>query len=550
MYKLINKNKLIAIVILSFFNMLVACGGGSESSQSTSSPVNSVVSGTVVISGVAIVGQTLTATHTLSDANGLGTLAFQWHKTNNENTQDIDGETNDSYTILSIDEGYFLSVTVSYVDGDGFSETITSSQTQSVINSTEVNVKPNILLIIADDQGVDASAQYTYSTDLPHTPTIDELAAQGIVFDNAWATPACTTTRGTIITGMHGVNSGVSFVPAELDSSSFTLQRYIKSLPEASDYQTAVIGKWHLGGGNPDLSHPTDSGVDYYAGNIAGVIPDYEDWELTINGSVEQSTEYHTSKVTDLAIDWMSTQEQQSSPWFLWLAYVAPHFPFHLPPSDLHTRDSLTGTSEHIDANRREYYLAAIEAMDTEIGRLLDSMSSAERDNTIVIYIGDNGTPTPVIDREVFIGSHGKGSLYEGGIRVPMIVSGKGVERINERESALVNTSDFFATFGQLLGGSDFAVNDSYSFSDLLIGNGSGLRSYNYSEFESNDVTGWTVRNNDYKLIEFADATQELYYLTEDLAEENQLIGAEGDYQAIIDELSAYASLVRGELNN
>lgn len=295
---------------------------------------------------------------------------------------------------------------------------------------------PNILFIISDDQGIDASSQYAFSDDLPFTPTIDQLANAGVVFDNAWATPACTTTRATIITGKYGFNSGVTFVPAVLSDEHQILQSYIN---ENSDhnYASAVFGKWHLGGGgNGAVDHPNTVGVDYYAGNVSNV-SDYNNWSLTINGETQTSTEYHTTAITNLAIDWI---EQQTTPWFTWLAYSAPHSPFHLPPSNLHTR-TLSGTDEDIAANPRDYYLSAIEAMDTEIGRLLVNLPEQVRDNTVIIFMGDNGTPRRIIDTTHFASTHAKGSLYEGGVAVPLVVSGKGVTRQGERESLLVNAA-------------------------------------------------------------------------------------------------------------
>jgi len=404
--------------------------------------------------------------------------------------------------------------------------------------------KPNILLIIADDQGLDASAQYSYSADIPNTPAINKFAEQGVTFDNVWATPACTTTRGTLITGQHGINSGISYVPAVMDSNTQTLQRYLKSLSSSSTYQTAVIGKWHLAGGIPDVNHPTESGVDYYAGTIAGVIDDYYDWPLTLNGETSQSTQYHTSKMTDLAIDWLDMQTQQDNPWFMWLAYVAPHSPFHLPPEDLHQRNYLTGTEADINANKREYYLASIEAMDSEIARLLASIPEDELSNTLIIYVGDNGTPAAVIDSSVYSKEHSKGSLYEGGLRVPMIVSGAGVTREGVHEGALINTSDFYASIINFAGNEVSQLNDSYSFVDLLSADSDGQRTYNYAEFQSNDVTGWAVRNKDYKLIELEDGTQELYLVSEDLAETANIISNNND---IVNELAAYAQLIRDE---
>jgi len=538
---------------LSLSILISACGGSGSSSNSSTetTPIvitNSEPTGELIISGITRVEETLTLTHTLADSNGLGTISYQWQRTLNGKSSNISGQTSTTYTLTIEDIDHTISATASYIDGNNFAESVQSIESSLVIAAVQQSiVKPNILLIIADDQGVDASAQYNFSQDVPNTPTIDQLASQGIIFDNAWATPACTTTRGTLITGQHGINSGISYVPAVMDSNTQTLQRYLKSLPTSADYQTAVIGKWHLGGSNPELSHPTDSGVDYYAGTIKGTLDDYYNWDLTLDGQSTTSIEYHTSKVTDLAIDWLDIQNQADKPWFLWLAYVAPHSPFHLPPSDLHDRDHLTGTESDIDANKREYYLAAIEAMDSEIGRLLEAMPVEERENTLIIYIGDNGTPSAVIDASVYERSHSKGSLYEGGIRVPMVVSGKGVTRMDSHETALVNTSDFYATISNFTGSSITQLNDSYSFLNLLSEETSGLRQYNYSEFESSDVTGWTVRDQNHKLIEYADGSQELFQVNEDLGENINLLESTDDYNLLINELSQQAALIRHE---
>jgi arylsulfatase A-like enzyme len=554
-YKLSRQTMSKLLIFVSSLFLLSACGGGSSTSDATpvTTVVNSAAEGEVTINGTLSVGQSLTLSHSLSDSNGLGTLSYQWQRTVNNVSSVIENENSLDYIIREDDISYSLLVEVSYTDNDGFPEAVNSASTEVIVGSTPTNPtnpmnKPNILLIIADDQGVDASAQYSFSSDLPDTPTINLLAEQGITFDNTWATPACTTTRGTLITGQHGINSDINYVPAVMDTNTVTLQRYIKSFSEGNDYQTAVVGKWHLGGVNPDLSHPTESGIDYYAGTIKGTLTDYYDWELTEGGVNTTNNEYHTTKITSLAIDWLNEQNQQDKPWFMWLAYVAPHSPFHLPPENLHNRDHLTGSD--ILSNTREYYLAAIEAMDSEIGRLLDSLPAEERDNTLIIYIGDNGTPASVIDTSVYERTHSKNSLFEGGIRVPMVVSGKGVTRQNVRESALLNTSDFYATISHFIGDSVTQLNDSYSFVELLSGSGNGSREYNYSEFESNDLTGWAVRNEDHKLIEYDDGSQALYLLNDgnnnDISETDNLIADDGN-TAIVAELKAQALIIRQE---
>lgn len=398
--------------------------------------------------------------------------------------------------------------------------------------------RPNILLIIADDLGLDASAQYAVGSDVPSTPVLDSLASAGIVFDEAWATPACTTTRGTLITGLHGVHSGIDFVPAVLPPSLRTLHAHLGE--HAPEYATSIVGKWHLGGRNPDLNAPTAAGAGYYAGTIAGTLDDYFAWDLTTGGEQEPQTEYHTTAMTDLAIDWIDAQE---GPWFMWLAYVAPHIPFHAPPESLHER-TLLGTPADIRENRREYYLASIEAMDQEIGRLLSTLSSDERDNTLIIFLGDNGTPSLAVDADVFDADRAKNTLYEGGVRIPLIVSGAGVPRQGVRDAALVHTVDLFPTLLQVLGLPADLTLDGVSFADVLIREDAGTREFNYTEFVSGPVAGWAVRDERYKLIHFEDGTEELYDLGDDLREENNLIEDEA-LRARADRLIAYGELQR-----
>lgn len=399
--------------------------------------------------------------------------------------------------------------------------------------------QPNILFIISDDQGLDASAQYTYSEDLPETPSLNTLAEQGLIFDNMWVTPACSTTRSTIITGKYGVNSGVESVPANLSSEHEILQQYLVNNTNTQNYQSAVFGKWHLGSVD-NQSHPNDVGVDYYAGNLSN-LTDYFDWPLTINGVVENSIEYHSTKITDLAIDWV---HEQTSPWFAWVAYSAPHSPFHLPPEHLHNRN-LSGEATDINENKREYYLASIEAMDTEIGRLLDSLNEEVRNNTVIIFLGDNGTPKGVIDNSVYDRSHSKGSLYQGGIATPFIVSGKGVTRINEREEALITATDLYATIAEIAGVAESKVHDSQSFKELLTDKNVDTRDFIYTAYKSDDVNGWTTRSNDLKLIELEDGTQELYYLTDTFSEELNLLPTnDAELLAKVDSLISFGNLI------
>ncbi|MEO0323677.1 MAG: sulfatase-like hydrolase/transferase [Myxococcota bacterium] len=395
----------------------------------------------------------------------------------------------------------------------------------------------NVLLLIADDLGLDASAQYDVSEDLPETPTLDGLAREGLVFDNAWATPACTTTRGTLITGRHGIHSGVDRVPDTLDDAVPTLHR---QLGATTDVRTAVIGKWHLTRDGSDLGAPLRAGADHYAGTFEGVLDSYTDWTLTTEGRQERRTAYHTSAMTDLALDWIAAQEQ---PWFLWLAFVAPHSPFHLPPAELHER-GLSGTAADIADDPRPYYLAAIEAMDREIGRLLATLAPEVRDETLIVFVGDNGSPARAVSE--FQRRRAKGSLYEGGVRVPLVVSGAGVTRRGEREAGLVHTVDVAPTLLEILGAPPMDGVDGESFAPALTASGATPRALNYTEFVSAEETGWAVRDARYKLIVRDDGSEELFDVAADLFERTDLAG-EAELAARIDALRLAGLTLRGE---
>ncbi len=534
------------IILVTVISLISGCGGsGSGSSGEVTSPTptppaptNSIVTGTVTITGDNSLGSVLSITENLSDGNGLGTFSYQWLR----DGQPIENATQDQYVITSEDLGTSISVTISFVDGDGFNESV-SSTSFVIPNPTAVTDKPNILIILSDDMGLDASNQYSLSADTPNTPALDNLAQQGIVFDSAWVTPACTTTRSMILTGLYGVNSGVTTVPAELDIANLILPEHIKQ--HDSSYSTGAFGKWHLGGGNSRATHPNESGFDYYAGNLSN-IPDYYDWELTINGDQSTSTEYHTTHVTQLAIDWINDQDNS---WFAWLAYSAPHTPLHLPPAELHNRDSLTGTNDDIDTRPREYFLASIEAMDSEIGRLFSSIDPDVLSNTIVIFLGDNGSPRNVIDTSAFPQSHSKGTLYEGGIRVPFTISGAMIENRGSREDNLISGTDLFNTISELLGIESVNESNGTSFKSLLDGTAADdtvIRSHIYSEFESDNVTGWTVSDGQLKLIEFQDGTQELYDLTNSITEMDD-VSQDPDYQVDISRLRNIGLTIRGQ---
>jgi arylsulfatase A-like enzyme len=373
---------------------------------------------------------------------------------------------------------------------------------------------PNILFIIADDLGKDAISGFTEGNIKPNTPNIDAIRNNGISFSNFWANPTCTPTRASIITGKYGYRTGVKAVGDELSALETTLQKYI-STQTNNKYATAIVGKWHLSGNNSAIN-PEIFGIDYYAGLIRGAVNDYYQWQLNEDSATTQVTEYITETFTDLSIDWIN---QQSKPWFMWLAYNAPHTPFHAPPSNMHSQGNLPAYNNGLDPI--PYYMAAIEAMDFQIGRLLDAIPEVERNNTIIIFIGDNGTPNQVAQNP-YSSATVKNTLYQGGVNVPMFISGNTVSR-SGTDNNLINSTDLFATIAEIAGISVNEINDSKSFKPLLTSNNT-IRDYQYSEMDNGTTDRWTISNGEYKLIVSALGMEEMYYLVGDPYENNNLL--------------------------
>ncbi len=402
--------------------------------------------------------------------------------------------------------------------GGGGSDTTTDTDAPTSNPTTKAGAKskPNILLIIADDMGLDATPGYSEGTQKPKMPVLQSLSTSGITFDNLWVNPLCAPTRATILTGKYGINSGVTGVQSGnngISTSETSLQSY---LTNNSTYNSAIIGKWHLSNNsNGGSDNPAQMGVEHYEGLLSGAHEDYSNWALTKNGITSTVQQYSTSYFTDKAIDWVS---EQQDPWFLWLAYTAPHTPFHLPPTDLHSSDDLPNTKDDINANPLDYYLAALEALDTEMGRLLKTI---DMDNTIVIFIGDNGTPKRVI-QSPFTKNQAKGSVYEGGIHVPMIISGAGVTKSGAREAALINSTDLFTTITDIAGTGLVKHHDSQSFKDMLTGTQQDTREFIYTEI-SDSTNAWAIRDSQYKLITLDEGFQEFYDLNSDPYEKNDL---------------------------
>ncbi len=384
------------------------------------------------------------------------------------------------------------------------------------------NPVPNIVFVIADDFGLDASPCHPSIGALkPRMPNLSALCNRGVVFDQAWAYPTCTPTRASMLSGKYGIHSNVMAVDEVLTSTDTILNRVQQG---SNPYSVAVIGKWHVSGSNAAANAPAAFGASYYSGFLTGALTDYFNWRITTNGSASTTTNYATTELTDKAISWVGSRSQ---PWFLWLAYNAPHAPFHTPPANLYTQAGLQNGSA---SDNRTKYFAAAEALDAELGRLMASIPAATLANTTIVFMGDNGTPGQVVQAP-YASSKAKDSLYQGGINVPLVFAGAGVTRMGQRESALINSADLFATFSALSQRTQTAPSDSINFINALSAAGFSGRTHAYVELRESGVVTTAIRDSRYKLLEFANARRELYDLNADPFEQTNLI-ANGVSQA------------------
>jgi arylsulfatase A-like enzyme len=313
-----------------------------------------------------------------------------------------------------------------------------------------VQQQKNVLILLMDDIGVDSVGVYEQGTDLPSTPTIAQLAAVGVRFTNVWSNPVCSPTRATILTGLYSDRTGIGYTVVDgtpgLPLGTTTIPEMLEM--GGAGYTTAAFGKWHLGNDQVGGSMaPNLAGFQHYAGALVNLHPPetYFDWIKTVDGVDQATSGYITTDMVDDAVEWIRNAPE---PWFCYVAFHSAHTPYHAPPPSLHSVNLEKAGPPSEDP--RPYFKAMVESMDTEIGRLL-FQASIDIQQTTILCLGDNGTDQTVI-QPPFDPTHGKGTAYQGGIRVPLIAVGPNVLQPGSLCHALVNTTDLFATVAELAG--------------------------------------------------------------------------------------------------
>lgn len=419
---------------------------------------------------------------------------------------DVDGQ--DLYDFLSVYSPGYAPGAPADLNGDDNVDSADVALFAGAFGTTysTSTAKPNILILIADDIGIDVTTDMypNLINDLlalygpaghnhpdylnidgnpASTPVLDLFAQQGMVFSSAWAQPVCSPTRAAIITGLFADKTQVKAPGNPLSKNHTT---FVQKLRDEAGYSTAIFGKWHLGT-NSNGTLPKRAGFDLFKGNVqGGISPNY--WNYSYHVQDENTTnpdQYRTEStpsksLTDIAsttfapvvkvadaIEWINDRqaEDPDKPWFAWIAFNEAHSPMHVPNED--TLDTTTrneinscggsfGTTNRGSCDNKQLTRAMTNSMDTVIGKLLDVVDSLDSD-TYVIFIGDNGTdvsttnPNSLDNMYIDTTIHGKGSVYESGARVAFAVRGPGIAAGSE-STEFVHVTDLYNTCLNLAG--------------------------------------------------------------------------------------------------
>ncbi|MEM8640037.1 MAG: sulfatase [Cyanobacteria bacterium P01_G01_bin.54] len=309
--------------------------------------------------------------------------------------------------------------------------------------------QPNILFITIDDLGWPAIG--SYGNPFVPTPNIDRLAQEGMRFTDAYVTPQCTPTRASLLTGQHTARNGMWHVigPYYYPYAKVQEPRYVEHLPREAftmgevlqtvGYQTAYLGKWHLTNTEDGYyTYLTETGKQYYGFDYVNPVTEPSQYQRYGDKGV--------NFLTDEAIQFM--ERHQDNPFFIYLSHHSIHGPI-LAPEEIVAQYRAQGYPEA--GLHNAVYLAAIQHLDQAIGRLLNRLDALQlTQNTLVIFMSDNGGVDAYFDNAPL--RYGKGSVYEGGIRVPFLIRWPRAIPPNSISTTPIYATDLYPTFAEVTG--------------------------------------------------------------------------------------------------
>jgi arylsulfatase A-like enzyme len=409
-----------------------------------------------------------------------------------------------------------------------------------------INKNPNIIIILADDLGYHDVSYY--GTKDIQTPNIDLLSTSGMRFDRFYSNSSvCSPTRASLMSGRYPERVGVPGVIRSTPLSNFGyLTPNTILLPELlkkMKYNTALIGKWNLGLESPNI--PNDKGFDFFHGFLDDKLDDYYTHLrnninfMRRNKDIISPVGHATDLFTNWAVDYVKSQENKQDPFFLYLAYTAPHTPLQ-PREDWlkKIKQRELGISD-----TRAKLIALIEHMDDGIGKLIHELKiSGKYDNTLIIFLSDNGGK---LENEANNGNirGGKGSFYEGGVRVPAIFVWPGHIQSGSINNQRAITMDVLPTIGDILKFKNNNPVEGISLLKILKNSQDSLAERNIfftrreGDVEFGGQAIHMVISNNWKLVQNSPYQMyELYNLKKDTLEKQNLINTEPDmYKKLIE---------------
>ena len=388
----------------------------------------------------------------------------------------------------------------------------------TLISCSSINdSKPNIIIILADDAGY--SDFGFMGSDEIKTPNLDQLALDGVTFNNAYVSASvCSPSRAGLLTGMYQQRFGHecnldSDVNNSFDPNQITIAEALKT----EGYTTGLIGKWHLG--DKTQNHPLKNGFDYFWGFISGARNYFYDPNevnrISVRNVVENYSQtnfegYLTDVLGEKAISFIDKNNQSNNPFFLFLSFNAPHTPMQAKEEVL----------EKFKNNPRQVYASMMWSMDEAIGHVIDALKENNQyDNTIIYFLSDNGAAMSN-NASPFPYKGWKGNQFEGGIKTPMIMTWKNKIKSNTQFDGFISALDIFKTSLEVSN-----VNDD------LMANADGKNIMNYLNDNTiqNENLFWrkdkmaTVRSGNYKLIRLNDTSTVLYNIENNYFEDLDL---------------------------
>ena len=388
----------------------------------------------------------------------------------------------------------------------------------TLVSCSSINdSKPNIIIILADDAGY--SDFGFMGSDEIKTPNLDQLAFDGVVFNNAYVSASvCSPSRAGLLTGMYQQRFGHecnldSDVNNSFDPNQITIAEALKT----EGYTTGLIGKWHLG--DKTQNHPLKNGFDYFWGFISGARNYFYNPNEVNRNSIRNVVEnysqtkfegYLTDVLGEKAISFIDKNNQSNNPFFLFLSFNAPHTPMQAKEEVL----------EKFKDNPRQVYASMMWSMDEAIGNVIDALKENNQyDNTIIYFLSDNGAAMSN-NASPFPYKGWKGNQFEGGIKTPMIMTWKNKIKSNTNFDGFISTLDIFKTSLEVSN-----VND-----DLMVNaDGKNIMNYINDNTIQNENLFWrkdkmaTVRSGNYKLIRLNDTLTVLYNIENNYFEDLDL---------------------------